>query len=235
MWQRIPPDIPFHHYSVARFHEVAIQLGLDPRRDLDLPEPVYKGAVADAPLTSGGSECYAYVASPCGVQIGGHVNEDWAVLQAVDPVTGASVAPGEWGSLTITTLDRDNGLLRYDLEEAIRLLDDPCACGETTVRAVWGGRIAHLVRSQGRRFQVAEVEEALRTVAAVCEPTLEFQVVRPDGEDDALRVRVEGAETSAADCAAAITDRLGIMAAVQMMEKGTLPRAAYKAVRLVDA
>jgi phenylacetate-CoA ligase len=235
MWQRLPPDIPFHHYSVARFHEVATKLGLDPRADLSLPEPYYKGAVADAPLTSGGSECYAFVASPCGVQPGGHVNEDWAVLEATDPASGRPVPHGQWGSLTITTLDRDNGLLRYDLEEAVRILDDRCACGETTIRAVWGGRIAHLVDCQGLRFQVAEIEEALRTVTAVCTPTLEFQVVRPSRADAALVVRVEGDDDAAEACTTAIRDRLGIVAAPEMTPRGALPRVAYKAVRLVDA
>ena len=62
--------------------------------------------------------------SASGVSPGGHVNEDWAVVQATDRATGQPVADGEWGSLTITTLDRDNPLLRYDLEEAIKLLPD---------------------------------------------------------------------------------------------------------------
>ena len=61
---------------------------------------------------------YAYVGGPCGEGDGGHVHEDWAIVQAVDPATGRDVPDGEWGNLVVTTLDRDNGLLRYDLEEA---------------------------------------------------------------------------------------------------------------------
>jgi hypothetical protein len=48
-------------------------------------------------------------------------------------------------------------------------------------------------------------------------------------------VRVEGAASWGTDCATAIADRLGIVTVIEMVERGALPRAAYKAVRLVDA
>jgi phenylacetate-CoA ligase len=168
------------------------------------------------------------------------MNEDWAVVQAVDPATGRSVPDGEWGSLTITTLDRDNGLLRYDLEEACRILREPCVCGETTIRALWGGRMSHLLSVDGQRFQVIEVERALRELPIVCEPTLEYVVVRPEASGGRLRVRVEsdrgeGADEAKTACAAAIRARLGVDADVEIVARGTLPRSGYKAIRLVDA
>lgn len=243
MWQRIRPDVPFGHYSRMRFWEVAEKLGLDPEGDLGLrrdslfmPPPS-----EDAPLQSGGSECYAFVASACRQSPGGHVNDDWAIVEAIDPATGHRVPDGEWGSLTITTLDRDNGLLRYDLEEAVKLLREPCPCGETTIRALWAGRFAHLLRVQGRRFQVVEVERALQQLPSVAQPTLEYVVVRPSNQSDPLRVRVEpSAGTPETDevarrCREAIAERLGVRADVEVVERGTLPRSGYKAVRLVDA
>ena len=80
-------------------------------------------------------------------------HEDWAVVQAVDPATGEEVPDGEWGDLVVTTLDRDNGLLRYDLEEACAIMREPCPCGETTIRGLWGGRFKDLIAVQGKRFQ----------------------------------------------------------------------------------
>lgn len=235
-WMRMKPDIPFGHYSVGRFCEVATKLGLDPYDDVGLQQSHYPGPGADAPLTSGGSECYAFVASACRYGGGGHVNEDWVVIEAVDPDTGTRVADGEWGSLTLTTLDRDNPLLRYDLEEAVKLVREQCECGETTVRALWGGRIAHLLHAQGHSFQVADVERALLTVPEVSTPSLEFVVVRPQERDARLEVRVEGTSDDAvrAQCERALADALDIRAAVQIVERGQLPRSGYKAVRLVE-
>jgi len=240
-WMRMRPDIPFGHYSVGRFCEVATKLGLDPFDDVGLEQSHYPGPGADAPLTSGGSECYAFVSSPCRQSPGGHVNEDWVVIEALDPDTGAPVPDGEWGSLTLTTLDRDNPLLRYDLEELVKLDRAPCPCGETTVRALWGGRVAHLLHAQGRSFQVADVERALLSVPEVAAPSLEFVVVRPDGGDAPVTVRVErGDATGDADgvrtrCEAAISDGVGVRAEVALVERGSLPRSGYKAARLIDA
>ena len=239
-WMRMKPDIPFGHYSVGRFCEVATKLGLDPYDDVGLERSHYPGPGADAPLTSGGSECYAFVASSCHESPGGHVNEDWVVIEALDP-DGRAVPDGEWGSLTLTTLDRDNPLIRYDLEEAVRLIREPCACGETTVRALWGGRIAHLLHAQGHSFQVADIERALLTVPEVSTPSLEFVVVRPKGDDGALSVRVERTEQGSDDsalrgrCEAAIAEGAGVRATVDLVARGSLPRSGYKSVRLVDS
>ncbi len=241
-WMRIRPDVPFGHYSLPRYLEVARKLGLDPERDVGLLDhsPFMPPPSDEAPLQSGGSECYAFVASACHQSPGGHVNEDWAVVQAIDPANGREVPDGQWGSLCITTLDRDNALLRYDLEEACKVLREPCPCGETTIRALWGGRLSHLISCQGRRFQLAEVERALARVPEVAKPTLEYVVVRPREAAAPLRVRVEEGEAGVdrdalrRRCAAAIAERLGVEAQVELLERGSLPRSGYKAVRLVE-
>ena len=148
---------------------------------------------------------------------------------------------GEWGDLVVTTLDRDNGLLRYDLEEACAILRDPCPCGETSIRGLWGGRFKDLIAVQGTRFQANEVESALRAVADVSEPTLEWQMVKPTDEHAPLKVRVERGTGASADdsavaakCAAALHERLGIDAAVEVLARETIPRSGYKAARVVD-
>jgi phenylacetate-CoA ligase len=187
-----------------------------------------------------GVEAYAYLGGPCGEGDGGHVHEDWAIVQAVDPATGRDVPDGEWGNLVVTTLDRDNGLLRYDLEEAACFVTTPCACGETTKRGFWGGRFKDLLSSQGKHFQVHELEGALRTVPPVTQPTLEWQVVKPTDDAAPLQVRVElgthGGDCAAiaGDCAAAIATEVGVKAEVEVVDRGALERRGYKQVRLVD-
>lgn len=237
-WQRVRPDVSMVAFSLGRFTEVAAAMGLDLANDVGLPSFQFQGGGGKAlPLFTAGLECYAYSGGPCTESPGAHLHEDWAVFQAVDPVTGKEVANGEWGSLVVTTLDRDNGLLRYDLEEACAIDRSPCPCGETTPRGFWGGRFKDLLSSQGRHFQVNEVEAALRTVEAVSRPTLEYVVVRPRTDADPLRVRVEladgDADEAAGRCRAAVAEALGIEADVEVVPRGTLPRSGYKATRLV--
>jgi phenylacetate-CoA ligase len=181
------------------------------------------------------------VGGACGPLPGAHINEDWGIVQAVDPATGEEVADGEWGDLVVTTLDRDNGLLRYDLEEACAILREPCPCGETTIRGLWGGRFKDLIFVQGTRFQANEVESALRGVPEVTEPTLEWQMVRPVDETRPLVVRVERGTGVTSDdnavagrCAAALRERLGIDAHIELLDRETIPRSGYKAARVVD-
>jgi phenylacetate-CoA ligase len=240
MWQRVRPDVSMVAFSLGRFQEVAAKLGLDLHTDVGLPSFELKGANdRGLPLMTCGLECYAYAAGPCGVEPGGHIHEDWAIVQAIDPKTGREVPDGEWGNLVATTLDRDNGLLRYDLEEAVSITRAPCECGETTSRAFWGGRFKDYLDCQGKYFQINEIEQALRTVEEITRPSLEYVVIKPTEAQAPLRVRVElldgDVERAASKCAAAINDRLGVDAVVEVVERESLARSGYKAVRLVDA
>ena len=130
--------------------------------------------------------------------------------------------------------------MRYDLEEAACFIDEPCACGETTKRGFWGGRFKDLLASQGKHFQVNELEGALRSVDAVKKPTLEWQVVKPRDEDAPLRVRVEirrrrrRSVDGGGQCAAAIEAEVGVKADVEIVDRGSLERRGYKQIRLVD-
>ena len=234
MWQRVRPDVSMVAFSLGRFHEVAAKLGME----VALPPFQFAGGGGKGlPLMTAGLECYAYVGGPCGQSPGAHVHEDWSVVQAVDPETGLDVPDGEWGDLVVTTLDRDNGLLRYDLEEAAMIVREPCPCGETSIRGFWGGRFKDLLLAQGKRFFVADVENALRKVEAVAQPSLEYQVVKPQG-DGALKVRVELADGDRNDvanrCAAIIREELGVDATVEIVDRDTFPRSGYKATRLID-
>ena len=239
-WLRLKPDIPFVGFSLGRYFEVIGKMGLDPFKDVGLKIPSMGGGGRGMPLMTAGLECYAYLGGACGQSPGAHIHEDWCVVQAVDPATGREVPDGEWGNLTVTTLGRDNGLIRYDLEEACALDRAPCPCGETSIRGFWGGRFKDLVASQGTRFQVSELEKALRQGAPeVAQPSLEYVVVKPRADEDPLVVRVEwGGDGDAAGvserCAGAIKDALGVNASVEILARDTLPRSGYKTARVVE-
>ncbi|HWE65582.1 MAG TPA: hypothetical protein VG298_02950 [Acidimicrobiales bacterium] len=243
-WTRVRPDHPFMGFATGRFIEVAGKLGipLEEAGLTGLRAPIGFGlGRGGMPLMTAGAECYSFVAGPCGESPGAHIHEDWAVVQAVDPATGREVPDGEWGNLTVTTLDRDNGLLRYDLEEACALLREPCPCGETSVRGLWGGRFKDLLSCQGTRFQLNELEGTLRSIEPLRVPSLEYQVVRPDGSGAPLVVRVEVASEDPGVVAgvrelaeAELLRALGITATVEILRRDTIPRAGYKATRVVD-
>jgi phenylacetate-CoA ligase len=243
-WTRVTPDHPFMGFTTGRFLEVAAKLGIDLEEAglTGLRAPVGFGlGRGGMPLLTAGAECYAYLGGPCGTLPGAHLHEDWAVVQAVDPETGREVPDGEWGNLVVTTLDRDNGLLRYDLEEACALHREPCTCGETSIRGLWGGRMKDLLSCQGTRFQPSEVETALRAVEEVREPSLEYQIVRPEGDDQPLRLHVEVASDDPAvrdrareRCAAVLEEALGVKADVTVLDRDTIPRSGYKAKRIVE-
>jgi phenylacetate-CoA ligase len=239
-WLRLKPDIPFVGFSLGRYFEVIGKMGLDPFKDVGLKIPSMGGGGRGMPLMTAGLECYAYLGGACGQSPGAHIHEDWCVVQAVDPATGRDVPDGEWGNLVVTALGRDNGLIRYDLEEACALDRGPCPCGETSIRGFWGGRFKDLIASQGTRFQVSELEKALRDeVPEVANPSLEYVVVKPKSDEQPLLVRVEfggdGDPGGVAErCAGAIKDKLGVTASVEILAREALPRTGYKANRVVD-
>ncbi len=241
-WTRVKPDIPFMGFSTGRFFEVASKLGIDPLdAGLEFKGLPGFGLGKGMPLMTAGAECYAYVGGACGQSPGAHLCEDWAIVQAVDPATDRDVPDGEWGNLVVTTLDRDNGLLRYDLEEACAVMREPCPCGETSARALWGGRFSDLMSAQGKRFQVSEIESALRLVPDVCEPSVEWQLLRPRDPSARLDIRVERGSGASNDdelvakrCAEAIAGALGVDAIVTVLDRETIPRSGYKATRVVE-
>jgi phenylacetate-CoA ligase len=246
-WQRIHPDVQLVALSQHRFQEVAAKLGVDLAADCGFPD-LHLGGFGRGllPLMPAGFECYAYLGGPDGACDGAHLHEDWAIVQAIDPATGREVPEEQWGNLVVSTLDRDNGLLRYDLEEAAMLESGDCPLGETSRRGFWGGRFKDLLSCQGVHFQVSDLERAVGSVAELRTPTLEFVVVNPRGTADPLRVRAEvGADLAGADSAvrgelagrvrAAVHEALGIEPAVEVVDRGTLPRSGYKRTRVVDA
>ena len=241
IWKRITPDYQMVALSQNRFQEVAADLGIDLWDDIGFPKFVMGGFGGPGfPLMTAGVECYAYLGGTNSVSDGALLHEDRAVVQAVDPATGREVPDGQWGNLVVTTLDRDNGMLRYDLEEACMIDSTPCPSGETVRRGFWGGRFKDLLSVQGKHVQLHEIESAIGSVPEVRTPSLEFVIIKPDGSPEPLRIRVEvGAgdpdrDDVAARVRGAIKERLDLDADVEVLDRNTLPRQGYKLKRVVD-
>lgn len=240
LWRRCPPvTYQIFPATYVRVYETAVAMGLDPVADLNLRAPVEHPDGAERTITAG-TEAFPFLGSACPEGGGAHAAEDHCIVEAVDG-DGRPVPDGELGLLTVTTIERDNLVLRYNLEDYVIVNPEhECPCGETHRRVRWQGRMRDRVFVGGKWFlpgQVARVvfaDEAFRT------PTMEYQLVRGPARDR-LRVRVEmdtsrfgPAAPAAARLAVSLEEALGVPIEADVVARGALPRPPYKPERVVD-
>jgi len=145
VWRRVRPDMYRLFGNVARtYADAARAMGLDPERDLNL------AVAGDHPseqylMASSGLEALPLLGSACDERDGAHLAEDLAIVEVIERRTGKPRGHGERGSLVVTVLEKDNFLLRYDLEDVVRWNLEPCPCGETHRRLFYEGRVRDLV------------------------------------------------------------------------------------------
>jgi phenylacetate-CoA ligase len=188
--------------------------------------------------------------SACAEKRGAHLCEDLVIVEVVDRRTGRPVGNGERGNLIVTILEKDNFLLRYDLEDLVTLNLDPCGCGETHRRLYYDGRVSDVLpiaRPGGEPREVLPIDVALilYEFPELIAPSVEYQIVRAKDFGAAmqrLRLRLEfraervpDASGLAAAVAGRFRERLGIELDLEMLPWGTLPRFDYKAARVVTA
>jgi phenylacetate-CoA ligase len=133
----------------------------------------------------------------------------------------------------VTTIGRDSVMLRYDLEDIIRLNREPCPCGETHMRMLWDGRAKEFVRVRGIDLLPVDVWWPLEDFPELKAPTIEYQLVRRPGADR-LEVRIEGDAGLGEKIAAHVEEKLSVPTWVEMLPRGSLPRPEFKPVRVVD-
>jgi len=241
VWRRLRPDMYRLFGNVAQtYADTARALGLDPKGDLNLDMPAGDHPSEQYLMVSSGLEALPLLGSACGERRGAHLAEDLAIVEVVDWKTGRACGHGERGSLVVTVLEKDNFLLRYDLEDVVRLNTDSCSCGETHRRLFYEGRIRDVVRAADRDVLPIDVAFVLYEFPEVSTPSAEYQIVRPASPEPVLRVRCEhtaGTDRAAlaARLAARFRDRLGVDVRLELVDRGGLPRFAYKAARVVEA
>lgn len=232
-----PQQYRFFPAAWKKYYELAKEMGLDPEADLGLtasePDPRAQYRAASA-----GADAFPYLGSACAEDRGSHVCEDLVIVESVDPSTGRSVAPGERGHLVVTTLERDNFMLRYDLEDVIHMEDDPCTCGETSARVYWHGRAKDVVRVGDRQLLPIDVELAMVEFNALLGPGTVYQLVRRSAQPQAsLIVRLEPERDDGVD-RTKVQERtaevLGVPVEIEWLARGTVARASYKTEYVVD-
>jgi len=241
VWRRLRPDMYRLFGNVARtYADAARAQGLDPERDLNLT------VAGDHPaeqylMVSSGLEALPLLGSACDERNGAHVAEDLALVEVIDRRTGRACTHGERGNLVVTVLEKDNFLLRYDLEDVVRWNTTPCSCGETHRRLFYEGRVRDVVAVGGAEVLPIDVALVLYEFPEVSRPSAEYQIVRGAAPAEALHVRLEYESGGGVDVEVLtrrlgerFRDRLGIRADLELVARGAVPRFAYKAARVVD-
>lgn len=240
VWRRLKPDMYRLFGNVATtMSEAAVKAGLDPAGDLNLT------IAGDHPaqqylMASSGLEALPLLGSACDERDGAHLAEDLAIVEVIDRHTGRECGDGERGNLVVTVLEKDNFLLRYDLEDIVRWNMKPCPCGETHRRLFYEGRVRDITTVGAAEVLPIDVALVLYEFPEVSTPSAEYQILRGRAPLDVLHVRAEHGEdaTDITALEAAIAERframLGVAAKIQLMPRGELPRFAYKAARVID-
>ncbi len=234
LWQELKPDrYEMFGPALHMFWATAVEMGLDPARDLNMMPP---GELPPYRTVSAGLDCFAFLGAACEQNNGAHVCEDEAIVESVDEATGEPVPDGARGNLVVTSLTKDNAMLRYDLQDVVRIERGECPCGETHLRAFWEGRRADVVLAAGKELLPNDIWLALHDVAEVSEPALEFQMVRTS-DTSALVLRLEAPDPSDAlstEITQILEQALGVPVRLKLVTSDTLPRPAYKPLRVVD-
>jgi phenylacetate-CoA ligase len=246
LWRRLRPEM-YRLFGNAgvKYYEAARAMGVDPERDLNFKKAGdHPSSQFDA--VSAGLEALGMLGSACAEKKGAHLCEDLVIVEVVDRRTGRPVGNGERGNLIVTILEKDNFLLRYDLEDLVTLNLDACSCGETHRRLYYDGRVSDAVpvtgRSGLREVLPIDVALVLYDFPELVSPSVEYQIVRAAEPTDRLRLRVEIRAERVADAdglavavARRFRDRLDVALDLELLPWGTLPRFDYKAARVVAA
>ncbi len=178
-----------------------------------------------------GIDCHHH----CGI----HYWSDYVYFEIIDPDTGRVLPVGEKGELVITTLTKEGlPLLRYRTRDITRLLPEVCPCGSPypMIDRILG-RSDEAFKVKGVLVFPGQIDAALKETPGA---SSEYQVIltRQDGKD-CIRIRVEGepgADPAAAGtaCRHNIKRVIGILADIEVVPQGSLPRSEKKTKRVFD-
>ncbi len=193
----------------------------------------------------GTSEMCGPAVTECHYQNGIHLWADKFLVEVIDPDTGETLEDGERGELVITTLDKwVIPLIRYRIGDLTVMNSEPCACGRTHPRLMRiMGRTDDMIVVRGINVFPSQVEFVLMKIPEVGD---HYQIiVDRKGSLDIMAVMVEVTETGFSDkigdlmtlsknISKELKGVLNIVAQVELVEPGTIPRSEGKAVRVID-
>ncbi len=236
--------------------EVAKEMGIDPRRDLQVKKMICAGEPMPEPARlrlekEWGADVYDHIggtepggwAGMCSEKKGLHVIEPHFLVEMVDLETMSKpIPPGVKGVAVITSLCRRCiPLIRFNLKDVMMVMDQPCSCGRTSMRVDQiGGRVDDLRKIRGVFFSPSRVEEVIR---ADFPEVVEFEIVLTQEEVmPVLTLRTEAdpslGESQQKELRKRIRDQLKIKTnltfEMESVKPGGLPRYTLKAARFKD-
>lgn len=127
------------------------------------------------------------VAYECPVKDGWHLCEE-VIVEIVDPATGQCVNPGELGEVVVTRLNSIFFLFRFGTGDLSRLIEEPCACGRTSLRLDGiAGRVGDAVKVRGMFVAPSQVKRVSESF-----PGMGIQlVITREGHRDILTARLD--------------------------------------------
>ncbi|TAK24101.1 MAG: phenylacetate--CoA ligase family protein [Chloroflexota bacterium] len=144
----------------------------------------------------------AGIAAECRAHRGKHLFEDMVLAEVVDERNHA-VPPGTFGAKVLVTVlwSRTVPLIRYELNDSVRLADEPCLCGRPfrLVDAVQG-RTEDLLRFVGADGQAIAVQPLLFHHLMDGQPVAAWRVVQVKG---GIRVQIVDPAARLADASLA--------------------------------
>lgn len=185
------------------------------------------------------------VAGECECCDGLHINEDHFYPEVIDAKTGEPLGYGEVGELVFTSLTREAfPIIRYRTRDISMLIDEPCACGRTTVRMKKvTGRADDMLIIRGVNVYPSQIESVLMGTEGVA-PHYQLIVTRKGYLDD-LEVQVELSgekftgkfkelEELEKNLKYKLNKVLMISAKVKLLEPRSIERTVGKAKRVID-
>lgn len=181
----------------------------------------------------------------CQEQNGLHIWDDHFLVEILNK-EGESVASGEKGELVLTSLTKEAmPLIRYRTGDITMVLEDECPCGRTHTRlGKFLGRADDMLIVRGINVFPSQIESVLMNIKEVGD---QFQVVidRKQNKLDEMHIKVELTEQTFTgelqdlkNLKFAVEEQLqsvlNLRTQVELVERGTIPRTAGKARRIVD-
>ncbi len=236
--------------------EVAKEIGLDTKRDLNIKKIICAGEPMPEPTRlrleeEWGADVYNHIggtepggwAGMCSEKKGMHVIEPYFLLEMVDLETMSKPVPsGVRGVAVITSLCRRCvPLIRFNLKDIMMVLDDPCPCGRTSIRVDQvEGRVDDLRKIRGIFFSPNIVEEVVR---GGFPEVVEFEtILTREGVMPVLTLRLELDPSIGENQGKWIQDRLqeqlkiktNLTFKIERVKPGGLPRYTLKSSRFKD-
>jgi len=175
----------------------------------------------------------------CPEHQGIHFWSDHLIFEIIDPETGKQLPPGTQGELVITTLAKEGmPLLRYRTHDVSTLRTEKCLCGSPfpMIERVLG-RTDDMIKVKGVNIYPGQIDHVLRMTPGACS---EYQIVLTrENAKDRILIKVEaedgcGLEQVSGECKKNIKTKIGIIADIEAVPKGTLPRSEKKTKRVYD-